>query len=188
MSNAGAVTPSSLLAALPGTNAALVPADRVTANALCAEAPRLRRLAHRLLGWRASAVDLDDVVQDVLLLAWRHRSTFRGDAALGTWLVRITLRTVQNHVRRQIVRRRLFGWLVAEPPSPEPAGDDRFERTRSAMQRLAHADREVLVLRYLEQRPIDELAALLQCSRAAVDTRLSRARARLRELLPEELP
>lgn len=156
----------------------------VTARMLCAEAPRLRRLVHRLLGWQARAGDLDDVVQDVLLAAWRHRGTFRGEAAFTTWLCAIALRTTQNWVRRASLRRRLFGWLVGEPPAPAGSEtDERLDATQFAMSRLAHADREVLVLRYLEQRAIPEIADLLRCSRAAVDARLSRARARLRASL-----
>ncbi|MBL9077957.1 MAG: sigma-70 family RNA polymerase sigma factor [Planctomycetes bacterium] len=182
------MTPSSLLAAALGPDADALPADRVAAESLCAEAPRLRRLVHRLLGWRSGAADLDDVVQDVLLAAWRHRRTFRGDAALATWLTQIALRTVQNHVRRRTTRQRLVGWLVCEPANQPNVDDERLDRTRAAMQRLPHGDREVLVLRYLEQRGIDEVAAVLACSRAAVDARLSRARARLRELLPPEAP
>lgn len=177
------MTPSSLLAAAVRPEASAAPAERASAETLCAQAPRLRRLVHRLLGWRAAAADLDDVVQDVLLAAWRHRATFRGDAALATWLTRIALRTVHTHVRRAALRRRLFGWLSAEPAAPPCDADDRLFATRQAMQQLNHADREVLVLRYLEQREIDEVADLVGCSRAAADTRLTRARARLRAAL-----
>src|SRR5262249_50747094 len=145
-------------------------------------APRLRRLVHRLLGWRARAGELDDVVQDVLLKAWRHQSSFRGEAALSTWLTRIAIHQVHDHVKKANLRRALFGWLLPEPPatSADALADDGWPRTQRAMQRLAHADREVLVLRYLEQRDIPEIADLLRCSRAAVDARLSRARTRLR--------
>jgi DNA-directed RNA polymerase specialized sigma24 family protein len=90
-------------------------------------------------------------------------------------------------VRKASLRRALFGWLLPEPPAPaiddhgdDATADDGWPRTQRAMRRLAHADREVLVLRYLEQRDIPAIADLLACSRAAVDARLSRARARLR--------
>ncbi|MFN3240174.1 MAG: RNA polymerase sigma factor [Planctomycetota bacterium] len=154
-------------------------------DALCAEAPRLRRLVHRLLGWRASAADLDDVVQDVLLAAFRHRERFRGDSSLRTWLTTIALRKAQRHANANRRRRRLrslFG--IAEPAVPDRQTDDeRLDRTRAAMQQLAHGDREVLVLRYLEQRDVEEIASLCGCSRTAVDARLSRARQRLRDRL-----
>jgi len=160
---------------------------------LCAEAPRLRRLVHRLLGYRARGQDLDDLVQDVLLAAFRHRDGFRGDAALSTWLTRIALHKVQDHHRAHRLRRRLFAWFGHGHalPAPEAADgdgdiDERLDATRRALQQLPHRDREVLVLRYLEQRGIDEVAELLELTRASVDTRLSRARKRLRAILDRE--
>ncbi len=196
----GVMVPAPLLAALDARDGAHADgagrAAAATAAELVAEAPRLRRLVHRLLGWQARAGELDDVVQDVLLAAWRQRATFRGDAALATWLVRIALRTTHNHVRHTARRRRRFaGWFTlgdAEPTAlPDPAAerDDTLAPLRTALAQLGHGDREVLVLRYLEQRDAAEVAALLDVTRNALDARLSRARARLRALLPtEELP
>ena len=162
-------------------------------DSLAAETPRLRRLVHRLLGWPKRGSEVDDVVQEVLLAAWRHRATFRGEAAWTTWLHRIAVRKAQHHQRAAAVRRRLFGWWTMEPPEPvamaqphaaeAPVADERIDATQHALQQLAHRDREELVLRYLEQREIPQLATLLGCSRAAVDARLSRARLRLRAAL-----
>jgi RNA polymerase sigma-70 factor (ECF subfamily) len=182
-----------LTAADPTAPAPAVPTATTTAGLdllLAAEAPRLRRLVHRLLGWSTRGGDVDDVVQEVLLAAWRHRGAFRGEATWSTWLHRIALRKVQNHVRAATVRRRLFGWLVGEPPAtPADTGpnDTRVLATRRALRHLAHRDREVLVLRYLEQREIPAIAELLRCSRAAVDARLSRARLRLRQVLDGDI-
>jgi RNA polymerase sigma-70 factor (ECF subfamily) len=189
------LVPAFLAAVHPG-GAVPAAAEHDLAAAICGEVPRLRRLVHRLLGWRAGGAELDDVVQDVLLKAWRERGTFRGDAALTTWLVRIALTTAADHARAAR-RRRRFGWLLGDVPARRDPSDaaaatadttgEPLDRTQRALQRLRHDDREVLVLRYLEQRPIPDVAALLGCSRAAADARLSRARARLRaELgLPE---
>jgi RNA polymerase sigma-70 factor (ECF subfamily) len=156
------------------------------ASVLTAEAPRLRRLVHRLLGWPRQTAEVDDLVQETLLAAWRARATFRGDAAWTTWLHRIALRKVHNHQRAAAVRRRLFGWLEREPVAPAAgvtAPEERIDATQHALQQLGHRDREVLVLRYLEQRDIAQIAELLGCSRPALDARLSRARARLRQAL-----
>ncbi|MEO6595055.1 MAG: sigma-70 family RNA polymerase sigma factor [Planctomycetota bacterium] len=172
-----------MLAALDASTRPQTAAPPATGFALCAEAPRLRRLVHRLLGWPTSGTDVDDVVQEVLLAAWRHREAFRGEATLATWLTRIAVRKVHNHVRAATVRRRLFGWWSAEPVDIQAADsptDERLAATKLAMLRLAHRDREALVLRYLEQRDIPQIADLLGCSRAAVDARLSRARLRVR--------
>lgn len=163
---------------LPRTHAPTAAA--LTPETLCAEAPRLRRLLHRLLAWRGSGADLDDVLQDVLLKAWRARTTFRGDAQLATWLTRIAITTAQTHARRAALRQRLFGWLLPDVAVPTADANEPLDATLTAMRCLPHADREVLVLRYLEQRDVAEIATVLGCSRAAVDARLSRARSRLR--------
>lgn len=155
-------------------------------NALCAEAPRLRRLVHRLLGMRSASNDLDDIVQDVLLAAIRGRSGFRGDAKLSTWLTRIALRKAHNHARATRLRERVFALFGQQPETAEPTEqpqDERWVELQSAMRDLPHRDRETLVLRYLEQRDVVEIATLLGCSREAVDARLSRARKRLRTQL-----
>lgn len=170
--------------------------DETFAEAILRHEPAVRRLVHRLLGWPRSSTDADDIVQDVLLQAWRHRRHFRGDAAWQTWLVRIGINTTRSHQRRQSLRRRFFGAGEDEcgaeaptadtPISGEPL-DARIAAVRSAMARLRHADREILVLRYLEQMPIESLAADLAVTRNALDARLSRARRRLRELLPGDV-
>jgi RNA polymerase sigma-70 factor (ECF subfamily) len=66
------------------------------------------------------------------------------------------------------------------------------DRLKAALDRLPPRDREVLVMRHLEQMEIAEIAAVLNLTAGAVMTRHTRALARLRELLddegPEELP
>src|SRR5262245_36043589 len=91
-------------------SAQMAPRDAVAAvGLLLAHEPQVRRLVHRLLGWTRSAHDVDDVVQEVLLAAWRHRESFRGEARIATWLCSIAVRKAKNHVRWAAVRRR---WLA----------------------------------------------------------------------------
>jgi RNA polymerase sigma-70 factor (ECF subfamily) len=147
---------------------------------------RVRRLVHRLLGFSARATEVDDLVQDVLLRAWQGRRSFRGDSNVATWLTAIAVRRVHNHARWSRLRQRLR-WRsgdvehlpAAVAPCAAEAGDEVAAMQR-ALARLRHADREVLVLHYLEGREVAEIAALLGCRRNAVEQRLARARARLR--------
>jgi RNA polymerase sigma factor (sigma-70 family) len=173
-----------------GSDAVPAVAPLASPEALLAHEPRIRRLVHRLLGW-ASARDVDDVVQDVFLAAWRYRRTFRGDATFATWLHRIAVRKVQSHARWRAVRVRWFGGRAAAEPDASAAPEaacpveqaDEVRAVRAAMAGLPHRDREVLVLRYLEARPVEDVARLLGLRRAAVDARLSRARTKLRAAL-----
>lgn len=148
---------------------------------------KVHRLAYRLLGW---AGDADDVVQEVFLAALKNARRFRGDADLGTWLTTITLNKCRGHRRGLLARLRLLARLGSSsgkqesPPADVPAtATDAFERVRSALNQLSPREREVIVLHYLEQTPVEQMAAMLGLKRGAVEVRLHRARAKLRNVL-----
>src|SRR3954463_16522589 len=61
-------------------------------------APRIYHLARRMLG---SDADAEDVTQDVLLQVVRKLDTFRGDAALTTWLHKVTVNAALAHRRKR---------------------------------------------------------------------------------------
>ena len=147
---------------------------------------RVARLAYRLLGWSG---DIDDVVQEVFLRALRNAGQYRGDASLWTWLTRITINCCRTHQRRRVIwdqfRRALLRHRAAASPSSDGQAirDERARQVRSAVAVLPARDREVVVLFYLEQRPIAEIAALLNTSTNAIEVRLHRARRKLRVAL-----
>jgi RNA polymerase sigma-70 factor (ECF subfamily) len=140
--------------------------------------PGLRRLVARL----AEPGDVDDLVQDTLLALLERGRAYRGQASLSTWLASIAL----NRCRRLARRRRL--WRMVWPSLRERrdkagGGTARREGLETALARLSHGDREVLVLRYQQDMTAAEAAATLGIQPAAFDTRLSRARQRLKRLL-----
>jgi len=148
----------------------------------------VRRLTQRLLGYKNAGIE--DVVQEVFIAAWRKRKSFRGDAKLRTWLMGITLRQCRAW-QRWAIKDRLH-WLSRRTRSPgidETQPDSAMDQqeqaaqVRDAVARLPGNMREVVVLRYLEQRPMDEVAGLLGLTRNAADVRLHRARKRLAQLL-----
>lgn len=190
---------SALPVALPGRFLAILPGRKSTApdeleafdRRLRAAWPRIVRLVERLLAWPGSGSEVEDVAQEVFLAAWRHRRSFRGEAEWTTWLHAIAVRRARNAARSRARRERWFGLLGREADAGSEAAaaavetpdSDTAETLRHALAKLRHADREVLVLRYLEDVSIEEAAERLGVSRAAMDARLSRARARLRDLL-----
>jgi len=159
-------------------------------------APRVGRLAQRLLGWRDDGVvSVEDVVQDVFVAALRRRHTFRGgEAELWPWLARIAVNRCRSHGRRSALWVRWLRRQGTEPESPTAPSaqrsaerDETSRRIRQTVQKLPPADREVIVLCYLEQMSIPEICQTLGAKRGAIDTRLSRARKRLAVLLAETL-
>jgi RNA polymerase sigma-70 factor (ECF subfamily) len=147
---------------------------------------RIAGLAYRLLGWPS---DVDDVVQDVLVTMIDKLPTFRGDAALSTWVYRITVSCCRRQRRWAWLRRRAVADVPASAAPSSPAADASEKRAcvRAAVQQLRPVHREVIVLHYLEGLSTVETAAVLGISRGAVDVRLHRARTALRAHLPAAL-
>jgi RNA polymerase sigma-70 factor (ECF subfamily) len=144
-------------------------------------------VARRIVG---SADDAEDVTQDALLLAYRHRDSFRGESQYRTWLYRIAATTALGYLRRQ---RRVQGKIVAEEAVPhvverqaDPADlpDEVLAEAerRAVMQRalleLAPAYRDVLLAR--ADATEHEVAAKLGLTVANVKIRAHRARKHLR--------
>jgi RNA polymerase sigma-70 factor, ECF subfamily len=152
-------------------------------------APAVLRLARAMSANDAAA---DDVVQDTFLSAFRAAGTYTpGRAAVRTWLFAIA----RNAARRARRGRRetpveeetlvelgvAAGW--GAPPSDSP---DRHDALARALASLEEDDREILVLRDLEELPGDAAAALLGIGLAAMKSRLHRARLRLLAALRAE--
>jgi RNA polymerase sigma factor (sigma-70 family) len=154
-----------------------------------AEYGYVARLVGRLLGWRS---DVDDLVQEVFVSALAAWPGFRRDCTERTWLTRIALNKCRGFQRRQWLRSRLFAaWQAARESISSQASheDDRHElpdQVRGAILQLKQHDREVIVLHYLEQMTISEIASTLGISHNAVEVRLTRARQRLKSILADD--
>lgn len=148
--------------------------------------PRITRLVYRLLGWPA---DVDDMVQEVFLSALTKCRKFRGESALATWLTVIALNKCRTHRRSLLSRWRTLRRASRRPIQMQAAADaatlkdDTLAQVRDAIKRLNARDREVIVLHYLEDRGVPEMAELIGIRNNAVEVRLHRARQRLKKLL-----
>jgi RNA polymerase sigma-70 factor (ECF subfamily) len=145
-------------------------------------------LARRLVGDPHLAAD---VAQETLIRAWKALPNFRGDAALSTWLHRITVNTAWTHKKR--ARRHSALSLdeftdVASPMGadhPEMAGEilELRGRLRQALDALPEAQRQVVVLKDVYDWSHAEIADSMGISVSAAKVRLHRARARLARYL-----
>src|SRR5271166_3731982 len=152
-------------------------------------------------------VDPSDVVQDVLATATRNLSDYLRDRPMPfypwlrklAWERLIELQRTHLVARKRSVAREDFGIpelpdesaavlaerLLSQDASPSDLliREEMRQRVRQALERLKPQDREVLVLRYLEQLSPAEVAAVLGIKEGAVKTRQTRALVRLGELL-----
>ena len=136
---------------------------------------------HRFVVRRAGRDEAEDLAADVLTVAWRRREDVPDGAELP-WLYRTAGFVVANHRRKG--RPVPVGDVPEEVDSDDPAVRAiQEERVREVLAALSPRDREILLLNAWEGLTGDALAQVLGIGRGGADAALSRARARLRELL-----
>ena len=137
----------------------------------------------------ASGADVEDLVQDTLLRAWRNRAQFRAEASLLTWVLGIARNVVRLRFRTLETRDRALRALAAletEVLPPDLLEDaDLRRRVRRALDELGAAHAEALVRRYCDGWSVRRIAEEAGESEKAVESRLHRAREALREKLKE---
>ncbi len=148
--------------------------------------PALRRYAHhRGLSW----ADADDLVAEVLTIAWRRLDAVPLDDPIP-WLFAVSRNVWRNHTRSMRRHTRMLDRLpppAAQLPD-EPDDGSEVARVRAAFISLEDADREVLALVAWDELTSEQLAAALECSPGAARVRLHRARSRLADALAAEVP
>ncbi|TMG28378.1 MAG: RNA polymerase sigma factor [Chloroflexi bacterium] len=150
------------------------------------------RVAFQVTG---NAADAEDAAQEAFVNAYYALGRFRAGAPFRPWLLRIVANEARNrrtsaHRRTALMERALAAQSSGEAaPSPERAAEaDEFRATLiAALRRLRDDDRLVLAYRLFFDLSEAEMATALNCPRGTVKSRLSRALARLRSILPDEI-
>ena len=144
------------------------------------------RLALRMCG---SEADADEVAQEAFLSAWKALPNFRGESQFSTWLYQLTTHAAIDLMRRekrQIAADDITEVSAADPaPSPQQQAEQSEQReiVRDAILQLAPEQREVVVLRFMEELSYEEIGAVLKLPSGTVKSRLNRAKAQLKEIL-----
>lgn len=156
---------------------------------------RLRRAAHRVLPNRA---DVDDVLQETHLRAFRSINQFEGRSSFGTWLTRIAIHAALSRLRLPAHKREFktscpdydpLEAAVSTQRNPEQQMQDKETITalESAVQALPEPYRTTCYLRWFREVSTTELAGLLKISESCLKTRIHRAKALICKLLQERL-
>lgn len=132
-----------------------------------------------------------DALQDAYISAFRRADTFRGDAAVTTWLHRIVVNACLDRIRRNKVRRTdplpeqpdRAAELGIVPENDELEVKERRADVASALGQINADQRAALVLVDMEGYSVEEAAQILGCAVGTVKSRCSRGRARLVPLL-----
>lgn len=150
----------------------------------------LLALAYRLTRNREDALE---VAQEALLRAFRSLARYDVSRSFRNWLFQIAANEARDRFRKRTREKAALENAAREkPPSAGPeAGRDRQETRSEILHSLAvlsPREREVFVLRDLEELDIKETARALGCSSISVRVNLSSARRKLREAIRDNFP
>ena len=189
--------------------AALGPADEAELIKRCRASERAahdelyhrfrRQVAGNLYRVLGDRTDLDDLVQEVFVIAFRGLDRFRGDARLSTWLYRICVNVALGRIRTRKRRPTAIGVADLDQTSPDPSLVERpetperslerrrdQERVYHVLEQLAPKKRMVLYLHEIEGLDLKEIAYLVDSNPVTVRTRLFYARREFYKLLAGE--
>ncbi len=195
----------------PGSSASLGAADDAELIARCRADERAaqdelyhrfrRQVAGNLYRVLGDRTDLEDLVQEVFVIAFRGLERFRGDARLSTWLYRICVNVALGRIRTRKRRPAAYGVsdldsaaidpsLTERPETPERSLERRQDRERvyQALETLAPKKRIVLYLHEIEGLDLKEIAYLVDSNPVTVRTRLFYARREFYKAIAGELP
>jgi len=192
-----------------GSTQALSPVDEADLIARCRLGERAaqdslyakfrRQVAATLFRVLGDRHDLDDLVQEVFVIAFRGLPTFRGDARLSTWIYRICVNVALGRIRSRTRRPPPIGVAdleaahassgeVEQPETPERALERQQDRARvyRALERMAPKKRIVLYLHEIEGLDLKDIAYMVESNAVTVRTRLFYARREFYKLLSGE--
>ncbi|WP_268245622.1 RNA polymerase sigma factor SigM [Planomonospora parontospora] len=146
---------------------------------------RMWAVALRTLGDPDEAAD---AVQDAFVSAYRKADSFRGEAAVTTWLHRIVVNACLDRMRRKSVRPVADDELIEAAERETPVPDQTAERevsmeVSSALKLLPADQRAALVLVDMMGYSVEDAAQVLQVPSGTVKSRCARGRAKLVPIL-----
>lgn len=146
-----------------------------------------------------SAVEVEDIVQDTFLKAYRRLETFQRQSSFSTWLYRIAVNTALDFLKRtgrspvhavedpeltaSPIRGQAGSGVAIAAPDAGLKREELARITQRVLEELPDIFRTVLVLREFEDLSYQEMADVLGISIGTVESRLFRARARFKDAL-----
>jgi RNA polymerase sigma-70 factor (ECF subfamily) len=150
--------------------------DRKAQRALFAEhRNHVHGVLHRIFGSNAG---IDDAIQETFVEVFKSLPTYRGEAALGTWIHKCAVRVAYAHLakRSKTIRLELVDTGRSEPSLEDIAhAREATRRLYRSLDKLSPALRIAFTLATLEGRPLKEVSELMQTSVVATKVRVWRA-------------
>jgi RNA polymerase sigma-70 factor, ECF subfamily len=145
---------------------------------------------YRLLNNTAEA---EDLCSETFLRAYQHLGSLRADPSIVHWLLRVAGNLAISSLRKRNTRPTIELDEAREVASTRPSPEDevimqsRRDIVRQCLHKLSPAERTAVLMFYLDEKPLEDIARALGTGLAGAKSRVHRARHRLKALVKQEL-
>jgi len=128
--------------------------------------------------------DAEEIVQETFINCLKQLPFFRGSSSLKTWMVGIARHEVADYYRKRYAKKAILALPLTDLISANAIGDahDISEKVHQVVQAMSEYNRELLFLKYIDGKKVEEIATLLGRSIKAIESELFRARSEFRTL------
>jgi RNA polymerase sigma-70 factor, ECF subfamily len=145
-----------------------------------------KRIYHLLLAMTSNSDAAEQLTQECFLRAFKNSASFRGDAQVSTWLIRIAINLAHDYARskrlmfwrgvHKVDRLESFAWRDGRRSQEQTFIDrERIEQLQAAIDRLPKKQRAVFLLRFVEEMPLDAISEVMDLEIGTVKSHLFRA-------------
>ncbi|MHB0939527.1 MAG: RNA polymerase sigma factor [Armatimonadota bacterium] len=140
-----------------------------------------------------NSAEAEDLASETFLRAYQHLGSLRAEPSIVFWLLRVANNLGISMLRKRSTRPEVELEALQEQASDIATPEEqtielaRRDVVKQCLQQLAPQDRTAVLMFYLEERPLEEIAKVLGCGVAGAKSRVHRARHKLREYVMAEL-
>jgi RNA polymerase sigma-70 factor (ECF subfamily) len=142
-----------------------------------------KRLFNMIYGLVGNVEEANDITQDTLVIAYKHRFQFRGEAGIYTWLYKIAINECKKYFWRKKKEKILLPLKFPHKEEEEDCDLETKIAVNEAVQGLKIKYRIPIVLRYFNNMSYEEIAKTMNIPVGTVRSRLARGRKILEEKL-----
>ena len=144
-------------------------------------------LLRNILRWVRQEDQARDVLQNTYIRIWKGLASFRAEAQISSWCYRIAFNESMAFLRsrKRILQLEQAEAGVAVAPDEGPDAEEIQRKLQFALEQLPERQRQVFELRYYEEMPYEEMAALLELSVGSLKASFHHARKKIESHLRE---
>jgi RNA polymerase sigma-70 factor (ECF subfamily) len=153
--------------------------------------PGLFRYIRRISG--LDAEESQDILQESFIKIWRNLNEFDPDLSLSSWIYRVVHNETVSYIRKKksygknnTIEIELYRNILAEEDGMIPANQEIPLDTQKILENLPFKYKEILVLKFLENKSYSEISDILKIPEGTVATRINRAKKAFRQQMKNE--